>query len=466
MLFALCATANARLIHAQTEASTRAEDEPDRLFERGQDAQAQKNYLQALGFYEQALKLRPEFPEAEYQMAATLVSLDRPADAEQAYRRAAGLRPDWPLPPAALGALLARRGRDSEAVPFLSRALELDPKNRTALVALASIRQRQGAPGEAITLLRRATDDPTAPSYAWVRRAAAERAAGDRKAAEISIANALRLDPRDLDALVERSELYAAAGDYAHAIEDLKVAVRLAPPGPVSDSITLRLAQIYARSGDHAEALKTLDMLPAAVQQSAEARALRLQLEPTADGDPKSCAAIAEIIEKEPRNASLIARAGECYRTIDPLRSAEFFRRAAEIEPANPDYATGYAAALVRARRFEEAIAILRNILAHAPDQYTAHANLATALIETKRYGEAIAEYKWILAKKPDMTVANYFLGVAYDNLRYYTDALAAYEAFLSHADATRNQLEIEKVNLRLASLRRQIKRGEGAKRN
>ena len=43
-------------------------------------------------------------------------------------------------------------------------------------------------------------------------------------------------------------------------------------------------------------------------------------------------------------------------------------------------------------------------------------------------------------------------------------EALDAYETFLAHADARTNQLEIEKVNLRLPSLRKQIKLGQGAK--
>ena len=46
-----------------------------------------------------------------------------------------------------------------------------------------------------------------------------------------------------------------------------------------------------------------------------------------------------------------------------------------------------------------------------------------------------------------------------------YREALAAYETFLARADAQKNQLEIDKVNLRLPSLRNQIKRGEGPKK-
>ena len=57
--------------------------------------------------------------------------------------------------------------------------------------------------------------------------------------------------------------------------------------------------------------------------------------------------------EGEPRNAALWARLGALYRTVDPPRSLDSYRRAVDLEPANADYATGYAAALVQGRRFE-----------------------------------------------------------------------------------------------------------------
>ena len=40
--------------------------DPVRLFERGQSAHARGELEKALAFYEQALKVRPEFPEAEF----------------------------------------------------------------------------------------------------------------------------------------------------------------------------------------------------------------------------------------------------------------------------------------------------------------------------------------------------------------------------------------------------------------
>jgi hypothetical protein len=61
--------------------------------------------------------------------------------------------------------------------------------------------------------------------------------------------------------------------------------------------------------------------------------------------------------------------------------------------------------------------------------------------------------------------VAHYFIATAHDYLGEYPEALASYEKFLSLADAKTNQLEIDKVKLRLPSLQRQIKLGQGVKK-
>jgi tetratricopeptide (TPR) repeat protein len=68
------------------------------------------------------------------------------------------------------------------------------------------------------------------------------------------------------------------------------------------------------------------------------------------------------------------------------------------------------------------------------------------------------------LGVKPDLFVADFFIAISYDNLGQYEDALKYYEEFLAKANPTENELEIEKVKLRLPSLRNQIKRGAGAK--
>lgn len=456
LLCALCAPAA-----AQDELSEDSAD-PVRLFNQGQDAHAKKNYELALEFYEEALKLRPEFPEAEYQKAAALVALNRTAEAEAAYRRAMELRADWSLPPAALGLMLARAGgRDREAEELLRRSLGLDAKSWTALVALAELRGRAGDTPAAAEFWRRATEVKDDDVSLWLSRAGAEQASKDYAAATRSLGRALALEPNNHAVRLRLAELYVEAGEQARAAEELRA---LEAASQTDAQLALALAHAYGRAGRAEDARRVYDSLPAAAKESEAGRKLLAALDARCEDTPEGRASLEKFIERDPQNAKALACLGTLLRTADPGRSLDLFKRALSAEPGNADYATGYAAALLQLRRFDEAAGLLQRVVRDAPDNYAAHANLAGAFYELKLYKQAVVEYKWLSRRRPDLPVIHFFIGTAHDRLGEYEDALAAYEAFLAGADPAANQLEIEKVNLRLPSLRNQIKRGEGVK--
>lgn len=450
---------------AQNEAAIGDDPDPVRLFERGQAAHARGEFDRALAFYEEAIKVRPEFPEAEFQKGTALVSLNRLIEAEPAFRRAIELRKNWSLPYSALGVLLTRLDRDAEAATFLQQALQFDKTDTLALRVLASLRLRAGDAAAALQLAQTATSNADSSAAAWLIRAQAERATGDKSAARTSLTRALQLEPENVAALVESADLALDQNEFETAIENLKTAERISKG---DKQIASRLALAHERAGKPEEARRiaatagivTEDPAKPHIDGTAE------EIAAANSDDPQvSRKALQTLVEKNPRNAMLFARLGASYRTDDPNRALEYYHRATELQPTNPDYATGYAAALVRSRRFGEAAVILRQVVTANPDNYTAHANLATALYEQKRYAEALPEYEWLLRTKPEATVAYYFIATAHDYLGEYREALASYESFLERADANANQLEIEKVKLRLPLLRRQVKRGEGVKK-
>jgi len=465
LLLALCSGAPVR---AQTEEAFGDDaTDPVRLFERGQSAHAHGDLEKALGFYEQALKVRPEFPEAQFQKGNALASLGRLDEAEAALRAAISLKKNWSLPYSTLGALLMRRNRDSDAEALLRQALTIDAHDGLALRMLADIRLRAGDAKQALEFAKRATAIPEAPASAWIGLALAQKANGDNAAAQTTLDRVLADEPQNVAALIERSDLLAADKQFEPALVDLRAAAKIKPD---DKAIASRLADTLQKAGKSEEALAV-----------AKAAGLEVQPQPgnsngvvgtpeeiaAANSDDPAIArkALEKLIEKNPRNAMLLAQLGASYRTDSPSRSLDYYRQAAEIKPDAPEYALGYAAALIQARRFDEAAMILRRVVRVDPQNYAAHANLATALYELKRYSEALPEYEWIVAAKPDATVAHYFIATAHDYLGEYPEALASYEKFLAIADAKTNQLEIEKVKLRLPTLRRQIQLGEGAKK-
>lgn len=471
LLFALlCAT----LSHAQTSSSEATDtDAAVKLFQQGQDAHEAGDLKHAVELYEQAIKLRPEFPEAEFQRANALTSLNRLPEAEKGFRRALELQPDWSLPYIRLGKLLVSLERYDEAEKPLKRALELDENNAVALIALTDLYLRAKAPREKLQMLlgdlRRATERDTARADVWTARSKVEFVLDDRTAATTSLDRALGLDKQNVEALMERAELRASAGNYEGAIADALGAQRISRSSmktPSSLSASLLLARIYAQAGRSDDAVKTLDALDDASKRLPEVLVLRNSLQKDCNNStPEDRAATEELLKQQPHNATLLACLGAALRTVDPTRSLELYRQAAESEPKNMRYATGYAAALVQARRFAQAAVIFRRILAIEPNNFTARTNLATALYELKQYADALTEFKSLVEAKPDLVVAYYFIATAYDFLGQYPEALAAYETFLTRADAQKNQLEIDKVNLRLPTLRNQVKRGEGVKK-
>jgi len=454
--------------HAQTNSIVSDdEDDPVKLFQKGQDLHEAGDLKRALELYEQAIKLRPEFPEAEYQRANALITLNRLPEAEKGLRRSIELQPEWSLPYTTLGKLLVRLGRSDEAEKLLNRALDLDEKNTAALVALVDLRLNAKAPREQLQALladlKRATGREQANAVVWAARASVELALGDKTAATASLDRALVLDKQMIGALMERAELRAGAGNYEGALVDALEARRASHSSLAS---SLLLARLYAQAGKVDEAVQTLDSLDETSKHLPEVVALRNSLQKDCGSSTaEENAATEELLKQQPRNATLLACLGTALRTVDPARSLELYRQAVDVEPRNVRYATGYAAALVQARRFSDAVVILRRILAIQPDNFTAHTNLATALYELKQFPEAVSEFNRLLEVKPDLVAAYFFIATAHDYLGEYRDALAAYETFLSRADAQKNQLEIDKVNLRLPSLRNQIKRGEGPKK-
>ena len=431
------------------------QDDPVSLYNKGQDAHERGDFAIAVEFYDKALKISPEFPEAEFQKGSAFVSLKKFDDAEKSFRRAVELRPDWNLPLANLGEILLKKNNFVEAEKVLSKAISLDSLNFPALVSLTELRLKTKSTPEVLkdllAKLVNLTSKQRPTAMIWASRGAIERELGDRVSAKTSLDNALAKDPNNQFALNERIRLALSDSDFSRALEDAKTLVQISS----SNENKLFLANVYAETGNNADALKVLETLAADDKNVLKLKNAILAV------SSENITELEKSLESDAKNVAVLGRLCSLTRTVNPLKSMEYCKRALDVEPNNIKHAVGFAAALVQAKQYENAIAILRRILNVAPDNYTAHANLALSLFELKRYEEAKTEYLWLSETKPNIAVTYFFLAICYDNLREYIDSMVNYQKFLQLADAKTNQLEIDKVNLRLPILQRQIKNGD-----
>jgi tetratricopeptide (TPR) repeat protein len=395
------------------------------LFNAAQDRHEHGDLAGAIILYDKALKAVPEFPEAEYQRGVAELQLGTRDEAERSFRRALQLREDWSPALTALGSLLVDSERYAEAQTLLAKALEADPQSSPALAAMVDLRLKtKASPAVLQGLLDTVTGltakaKPT-PSL-WAARAALESALDKHDAARASVTNALALEPANRTALFLAADLAIRDGDMLGAEEAANA--------------------LEKQNADKAALARLRSAIAAA---NAPDTAGAAELEKKLEADPKNAAALG----------------GLCWvlRRDSPLRAIDYCRRAAEAEPSNLRYVIGYAAALVQAKQFDTATAVLRKVIAAAPDNSTAHANLAAALFEQKRYAEAREQYEWLTLKQPDLAAAYYFLAICYDRLGKELDAMANYQQYLRRADPAANKPDIEKVNLRLSQMRKKAK--------
>ncbi len=443
---------------AQENGETTEED-PVAIFNQGQTAHEKNDLTAAIVLYEKALKIVPEFPEAEYQKGIALNALGKTAEAEKAFRRAIELRADWTLPMANLGLLLVRKNQFTEAEKILTKAIELDGRGFPALAALTELRITSKAkPETLVELLEKikilsVKANPTAS--VWASRGVLESYLGDKASAKTSLNKAIEIDSRNATALFERAEIALIEGDTSRASEIVRVLTEISPDLP---NIKLLQARIYAETGRFDEAFRILDSIKNPSNDVAELRDKILA------NNSSNAAELEKQLEKNAKNVFVLGRLCTILRADNPPKAIDFCRRASEAEPGNINHAIGYGAALVQAKRFDDAANLFRRLAEFAPDNYTVRANYATALFQLKKFPEAKTEYVWLTEKQPNLAIAFYFRGITHDQLGEFMDAMANYQQFLRLADQNQNKLEIEKVNLRLPILQKQLKDKKGKK--
>jgi aspartyl/asparaginyl beta-hydroxylase (cupin superfamily) len=143
--------------------------------------------------------------------------------------------------------LAAQAGREREAVQHWTRILELDPNHTRTLNALGQRAFRQGEMPAARAAFQRIVDaDGTVPQQ-WIQLAVTCRNLYDEPGEEQALQNALRINPRELAALILRANFLERTGRTHEANLAYGAVAAVAPPLPqLSPELRPAVAQAFA----------------------------------------------------------------------------------------------------------------------------------------------------------------------------------------------------------------------------
>lgn len=236
------------------------------VFYEGTQKIEQGKFEEGAEILRNALKIRPDFPEAYVNLGAALAALGRIDEAVTAVRESIRLEPKYALSHASLGRLLTIKKEHKEAYEHLQKAVELDrrlpavhinlaywylakrdwasakeeaslaarlsPSNDGMYAIMGAINLDHGNIDEALVDLKHAVLlDPNNPEYRkFVGQAYLKKQKWFEADMEFDVA--VRLAPRSAETYVRKAEVAKGKDSYDEAMEMLRQAVRVQPEWP------------------------------------------------------------------------------------------------------------------------------------------------------------------------------------------------------------------------------------------
>jgi Flp pilus assembly protein TadD len=393
------------------------------LLGAGLNKQAQPDAaIQAL---ERAIQLAPALPEAHFNLGLALESTDRLDDAAKQYLAAVAAKRDYPEASSALGKLLFRMGKPVEAEREVKKALRLNPDLTDAHYTLARILQ----------------------------------SLHQKSQAEVEFAETRDLTERQSNG-IQSSQMsnqgleLASKGDLAGAAAALRAAIALKPDyGVPHYNLGLILADMGETAKAQQELSKAISLLPGEAGPWFElGRVLRL----TKD-DRGALQAITWAAHLAPSNTAIQSELSQLRASASVHSSSSGIEALTQpgIASASDTAAAHFQFARELSERgdFEGAVGELLRSLVLQPAMQTARRDLAAAYADLGQNERAVLEYRKLLVAFPEDAAAHIALGKillaqgnprdAAEQLRQaliYQPKSQEAQAFLSRADHLAHQ--------------------------
>lgn len=350
----------------------------------------------ALQAAQQAAALIPDHGPAWYNLGTALESLERPAEAIEAYEKAVELAPKA-AHFSSLGDVLAAVDQPDEARRAYQQAIELDPHYPWPYHGLADLYSEEENYEAAASAYRQALERhprPVDQAAAWDSLGNALTALEQYPEAIEAYRQALKLTPTDAVPWYSLGTVLAALNRPDEAIEPFRRAIELEPAYAWSYH---QLGLIFEQRGEYSPAMVLF-------QQAAE------------------------------RHADDAGRAvswnslGDVYSALDRATEAiEAYRRAIKLNTDFPAPWSSLGREYSGQSRHHEAVNAYRQVVSLTPAEAPAWYSLGNALSALGRYDEAIEAFREAINLAPDLAWPYNNLGYIFQKLGRPQKAIPLY---------------------------------------
>jgi predicted O-linked N-acetylglucosamine transferase (SPINDLY family) len=338
-----------------------------------------------------AIGLRPDFPQAHYNLGNVLRMQGNFQDAFTHLERAVNLETGYAEAWQMLGGLHLQMGRMEQARACCQRALDLRPDSPDAHVKLGIVFSRSGMDHEAIVSFTRATELEPGSVQAWHLLSRVYEGMKRHQEAETCARRTLSLKADIHEAHILLANSLRAQNRLDEAIESYRAALRIKPD--MAD-VHYELGNLLMQRGEPAIAAasfrKAVELKP---DFTGALNKLGLALHETRDF-AGAIDAYRKVLEINPGSPGTYSNLGLSWHFLGNLWEAEIcFREATRLRPEVPGAWSNLAGTLNAQRKYDEAINAYRRALELKPDYADVRSNMLLCLNYTSSYGpEAVLE--------------------------------------------------------------------------
>jgi tetratricopeptide (TPR) repeat protein len=210
------------------------------LARQGKDQEAMAQFVKTL-------RIKPSHAQAHHDLGVLLTRQGKIEEAIHHFEEAVRAKADYGEAYRDLGIVLVSQGREKEAVPYFSEALEINPNDYIAHNNLGAALSRQGRIGEAMAHYIQALKiNPNSADAHYNLGSLLALQGGKDGEAMAHLNKALRINPRDPQGHYQVAAILARQGKIQEAVVHLNKAVQIAPNYAEGH---LALGMLYLRMG-------------------------------------------------------------------------------------------------------------------------------------------------------------------------------------------------------------------------